>query len=173
MFGLVVATTIFTFFAYLVIIKQQDQLTSPTWDFLSRLKTNLKTLPHDDYTRLIDMSDFEFTRDHQGCHQLENRPKIVIMVHSAPGNFAKRKTIRDTWGTVDSRSLLLFVIGAFNDTKLEQRIQTEVKSFDDIVQGNFVDSYRNMTYKHTAVLKWFVYNAYIAYSFYIQLISLI
>lgn len=30
--------------------------------------------------------------------------------------------------------------------------------YDDIVQGNFLDAYRNMTYKHVMALKWFTYH---------------
>lgn len=30
--------------------------------------------------------------------------------------------------------------------------------YDDIVQGSFLDAYRNMTYKHVMALKWFTYH---------------
>jgi hypothetical protein len=38
------------------------------------------------------------------------------------------------------------------------QIELENEVYDDIVQGNFVDSYRNLTYKHTMVFKWFLEN---------------
>lgn len=110
---------------------------------------------------------------------MEFKPKVVILIHSAPSNFARRATIRETWGyhgitklllryrqvlinyptrPLDPRSLLLFIVGAVNSTDVEQKLATESMVHDDILQGSFVDSYQNMTYKHAAVLKWFVYN---------------
>jgi Galactosyltransferase len=33
-----------------------------------------------------------------------------------------------------------------------------MKVYGDLLQGNFQDSYQNLTYKHTMAFKWFVYN---------------
>lgn len=104
------------------------------------------------------MLEFKFIRSCRSCDELEIKPEIVIIVHSAPKNFAKRQTIRETWGIKDPKSIVMFIIGSFSGAKLEQEINIESSTYDDILQGNFVDSYRNMTYKHTAVLKWFAYN---------------
>lgn len=169
--GFVVLVTLLTFLGYLVVIRQQDVLDKPMWNSIkdSILENNKsgidfsvvvkqKGLRDDDYGRLIDMEGFSFTRSHKGCNELENKPKIVILVHSAPGNFAKRTTIRDTWGYKDPRSLLLFVFGAFKDSDIEMKLLWETMVHGDMVQGNFIDSYRNLTYKNTALLKWFVYN---------------
>lgn len=54
--------------------------------------------------------------------------------------------------------MLIFLFGAVNNTKLNDRLVEENGLYDDIVQGNFIDSYRNMTYKHVMGLKWFKYN---------------
>lgn len=112
-------------------------------------------LPKNDFSQLIDLEDFEFTINHRGCKELE---QIVILIHSAPGNFDKRSLIRDTWGVKDARSLLIFVIGAVNSTNIQEKLDAESKTFGDLLQGNFEDAYRNMTYKHVSGLKWFVYN---------------
>jgi hypothetical protein len=65
--------------------------------------------------------------------------------------------IRETWGSRDHRSLLLFLFGAVTDAALNDRIIEENRMHDDIIQGNFIDAYRNMTYKHVMALKWFKY----------------
>lgn len=113
--GFVVLVTLLTLFGYLVVMRQQDVLDKTIWNSIkdSILENNessnksgidfsvvvkQKKLRDDDYGRLIDMEGFSFTRSHKGCNDLENKPKIVILIHSAPGNFAKRTTIRDTWG---------------------------------------------------------------------------
>lgn len=112
-----------------------------------------------DYNKLIDLNDFDFTIDRKVCTKNElHAPLIVILVHSAPENFAKRRAIRETWGRKDDRSLLIFLFGAVSNATLNNQLIEENAIHDDIVQGNFVDSYRNMTYKHLMGFKWFQYN---------------
>lgn len=115
-------------------------------------------LPKNDFMKLINLANFEFLINHQSCKELDNQPMIVILVHSAPDNCQKRKVIRETWGEKDERALLIFMIGAVNSSILQDKIDLENVLHDDIVQGNFKDAYRNMTYKHVMALKWFVYN---------------
>jgi hypothetical protein len=38
----------------------------------------------------------------------------------------------------------------------QKLIELENSKFGDILQGNFIDAYRNLTYKHTMVFKWFL-----------------
>lgn len=111
-----------------------------------------------DFNQLIDLHDFEFIKSPLKCEKLVHQPKIVIIVHSAPYNFNKRRVIRETWGEKDHRALLLFLIGDVNSTSLQNKLDNESDEHEDLVQGNFHDSYRNMTYKHVSALKWFVYN---------------
>lgn len=118
----------------------------------------LEELPKNDFEKLIDLDNFEFLISHRKCTELDRQPIIVILVHSAPENFQKRKVIRETWGEGDARSLLIFMIGAVNSSNLQDKIYLESTVHEDIVQGNFEDAYRNMTYKHVMALKWFVYN---------------
>jgi len=138
---------------------------SPTTTFDSNLQ--LELLPKNDFSQLIDLDDFEFLIDHRTkCTDLSAPPALVVLVHSAPANVVKRQVIRETWGSgsssgnaVDHHSfLLLFLIGAVNSTDLQEQIDDENDSYGDLVQGNFIDAYRNMTYKHVMALKWFVYN---------------
>lgn len=112
-------------------------------------------IPNDDYTNLIDLKNFEFLINHQLCD--DDTPLVVILIHSAPMNFDKRKTIRETWGYIDERSRLLFFLGSVEDDTLQNEIVLENQKHNDIVQGNFIDSYRNMTYKHVTALKWLTY----------------
>uniref|UniRef100_A0A1Q3FWG1 Hexosyltransferase n=1 Tax=Culex tarsalis TaxID=7177 RepID=A0A1Q3FWG1_CULTA len=85
-------------------------------------------------------------------------PLVLVLVHSAPTNWYKRNTIRDTWGRYDPRAKLVFLLGAVNSSVLQRRIEQENRMYDDIVQGSFLDAYRNMTYKHVMALKWFTYH---------------
>lgn len=119
----------------------------------------LEDLPKNDLNQLIDLENFEFLINQRTCNNLDYMPKVlVILVHSAPNNFYKRRVIRETWGRKDPRGFTFFLIGAVNSTNLQEKIILENNEHKDIVQGNFQDSYRNMTYKHMMAFKWFVYN---------------
>lgn len=144
-------------------------------------------LPKSDFSKLIDLHDFKFTINQLPCrsNNYNNRnstynsvndedniitddgnvnentnsgPLVLILVHSAPNNYKKRLHIRETWGSLDTSLIkLIFLLGAVNNTNLQHKIELENNMFSDIVQGNFIDSYRNMTYKHVMALKWFIY----------------
>ena len=118
----------------------------------------LDSLPKNDFSHLIDLDDFEFLKSPRACKELELKPVLVMLVHSAPDNFHKRVVIRETWGTKDPRALLLFLIGAVNSTNIQDKLDLENKVHRDVVQGNFQDAYRNLTYKHVMGLKWFLYS---------------
>lgn len=68
---------------------------------------------------------------------------------------------RDTWGSEENLSRdpmrVIFLLGTVTDPTIQQRIEKENEMYHDIIQGNFVDSYRNLTYKHVMGLKWVTY----------------
>lgn len=115
----------------------------------------MDTLAHNDFKKLIDLDDFSFKINQRSCHDSDPYPLVLILVHTAPNNFEKRNTIRSTWGRSDPRSKLLFLLGTSNSSQAD--IEYENKTYGDIVQGNFIDAYKNMTYKHIMALKWFTY----------------
>lgn len=118
---------------------------------------NIESLPKNDFRQLIDLSNFYFVINQKKCKNLQKPPLVVILVHSAPNNHKKRETIRETWGQNNPHSILLFMLGSVNSTTLESDLNMENQLHGDLVQGNFIDSYRNMTYKHVMALKWFIY----------------
>lgn len=137
-----------------------SSLTTTTTTFTAA--SMLDQLSKTDYNQLIDINDFEFEINQKICSDksTSDPPLLLILVHSAPLNYRKRITIRDTWGNgqKDSRSVLIFLIGSVNDTQLQSTIEIENSSYGDMVQGNVYDAYRNLTYKHVMGLKWFVYH---------------
>ncbi len=74
---------------------------------------------------------------------------LVTLIHSAPQNAELRSTIRQTWGQDIKR---IFVLG--QSAQYDAEIQQESQEFADIVQVNFTDAYRNMTYKHLIGYWW-------------------
>ncbi|XP_046544859.1 beta-1,3-galactosyltransferase 5-like [Haliotis rubra] len=83
---------------------------------------------------------------------------LVTYVHSAPANFKKRQTIRETWGhhTILKRHnvRVVFIMGTVPEAYVMNMVDMEANRYGDIVQENFVDSYRNLTHKAIAGIKW-------------------
>ncbi|XP_050517111.1 lactosylceramide 1,3-N-acetyl-beta-D-glucosaminyltransferase-like [Diabrotica virgifera virgifera] len=149
--GLIIFTMIFLRF-------QGSLLQRNTYSLTTKLLLNGKTflLSTGDYNRLLNIS-FNFSMINQVCQ--ESAPVLVlIVVHSAPSNFKKRQTIRDTWGQVEETKQIVFMIGDPSSPEQQKKLEEENTLFGDIVQGNFIDNYRNLTYKHVMVLKYFVYH---------------
>lgn len=116
----------------------------------------IQDLPSDDYKRLIDLQDFKFEILNTPCN--ESTPFVLILIHTSPKNYAKRKTIRETWGQIRENLKVLFMVGKVGDEKVMEDLQEENRVHKDFAQGNFNDSYRNMTYKHVMVFKYAIYH---------------
>ncbi|KAK8767921.1 hypothetical protein V5799_005298 [Amblyomma americanum] len=110
-----------------------------------------------DANSLIDLANFTYTLDAPQCTGEET---LLVLVHSAAAHFAERDVIRTSWGAGTSwlKSLRLRVVFLLartpTDPALEDRMIRENHRYGDTVQGNFVDSYRNLTYKHVMALRW-------------------
>ncbi|XP_054713173.1 beta-1,3-galactosyltransferase 5-like [Uloborus diversus] len=88
-------------------------------------------------------------------HICDENVFLLIIVHSAPGHFGHRNVIRDTWGNLGKEFPIVkvaFLLAAADH--LQNEIEKESHKNRDIVQGNFLDSYRNLTYKHLMGLAW-------------------
>lgn len=115
---------------------------------------SVNELPSGDKSTLIDVKDFRFMINHEPCNR--THPLLLMLVHSAPGNFVKRTVIRETWGQTVPDVVLLFFIGFSAEHQVE--LEEENRKYKDVIQGNFLDAYRNMTYKHVMALKWVTYH---------------
>lgn len=114
----------------------------------------MDTLTADDWHQLIDIYDFTYVmNDASVLCNVTNAPLVLAVVHSKPSHFSHRKAIRETWGRdID----VVFMVGN-TDNSTQQKLHDENTKYNDIVQGSFVDSYRNLTYKHVMGLKWVTY----------------
>ena len=114
----------------------------------------ISELSTDDESTLIDLKSFKFIMNHDMCNK--SQPLLLIMIHSAPGNLKKRNVIRETWGQESSLVTTLFLVGWSEEYQVE--LEEENMKYRDLIQGNFLDVYRNMTYKHVMALKWATYH---------------
>ena len=80
------------------------------------------------------------------------------MVHSAVNNKLKRNIIRETWGGSFIHQKgdikVAFLLGQPHTDGEQEAVLSEYLDHRDIVQGSFIDSYKNLTYKHTMGLLW-------------------
>ncbi|XP_053618969.1 beta-1,3-galactosyltransferase 5-like [Plodia interpunctella] len=107
----------------------------------------------DVYNQLIDLKDFKFLINPPRCnHSL----LLLVIVTTKWNHYERRKWIRETWTAPWEWTRVLFFVGEPNSFKASdfQKIRNESDLYGDIVMGNFVDAYVNMTYKHTMGLKW-------------------
>ncbi|XP_045122375.1 beta-1,3-galactosyltransferase 1-like [Portunus trituberculatus] len=83
---------------------------------------------------------------------------LLVMVSSAVPNFLRRRAIRDTWGSSGalspSNAKLVFLLANPNDSELQRQVVEESRTYGDILQEDFVDSYMNLTLKSVMGLKW-------------------
>ncbi|XP_067683593.1 beta-1,3-galactosyltransferase 1-like [Haliotis asinina] len=105
---------------------------------------------------LLNKHDFVFGLNSRQCFKVT--VNVLIVVHSDPRNVEKRAVIRNTWGSVskfrNSSVACVFMMGQRND--IQRELVQESRLFGDIVQGNFEDSYDNLTYKHVMALHWVI-----------------
>ena len=78
---------------------------------------------------------------------------LVIIVHSAVENSLRRKLIRSTWAKPQATVKIIFILGTGNQNNMEFVAQ-EADEFTDLAQFGFLDSRRNLTWKHLMGLRW-------------------
>ena len=95
-------------------------------------------------------------------------PYMMILVHSAPHYWKKREAIRSTWGLAARQGSwppnqrlkftvkLAFLLAFTENSTTTAAINLESRTHSDIIQGDFVDAYRNMTLKSLLGLKWVI-----------------
>ncbi|KAF5273266.1 hypothetical protein FQR65_LT04688 [Abscondita terminalis] len=111
-------------------------------------------LPKFDYSTLMNLTRFRFTI----LNNCTSKPILLVLVHSAPGNYDRRKSVRDTWGAKRPHVAIFFMLGGVTTVKAQLELQEENAKFNDIIQGSFLDAYRNMTFKHVMTLKYAIYH---------------
>jgi hypothetical protein len=89
---------------------------------------------------------------------------LIAFVPISIGNFAGRNSIRHTWANYNSlkNMKVVFLIGNTDNATISKEVFFESNLYGDIIQENFVDSYRNLTLKTLMGLKWvsnYCYNA--------------
>ena len=108
-----------------------------------------KEIHHRDYNYQINNLNL--------CKGLSDQ-RIVILVYSATSNAQKRSALRETWADPrvadKKRFTVVFLLGETNDENEQKLISAESEKYQDVVQGDFLDTYHNLTHKGLFGFQW-------------------
>ena len=81
---------------------------------------------------------------------------LLAFMPISPCNFHGRNNIRQTWANSNSmkRFKLVFLLGTSPNETVNNEVKFESQLYGDIIQEDFLDSYRNLTLKTIMGLKW-------------------
>ncbi|XP_035826997.1 beta-1,3-galactosyltransferase 5 [Aplysia californica] len=92
-----------------------------------------------------------------GCGNATSYDAIVT-VHTAPAHIQHRNMFRKIYGdfrnTKPYRLKVVFLLGLVSNQAEDERLKAEAARHHDIVQGNFLDHYHNLTYKAIMGFQW-------------------
>ena len=84
--------------------------------------------------------------------------KYIVYVHTSPPNEKRREFVRKSWGNAklfqDGRFRVVFMMGLPANQQQQEVIDREHAQYGDIVQGDFMDTYHNLTLKGLMGLNW-------------------
>ncbi|NXV58540.1 B3GT4 galactosyltransferase, partial [Molothrus ater] len=88
-------------------------------------------------------------------------PFLLVLVPSAAPHLQRRLAVRDTWGgpwpgepSGAPPARTVFVLGTPRDPQTQRELLAESRQHGDILQGDFQDSYANLTRKTQLLLRW-------------------
>ncbi|XP_069476355.1 beta-1,3-galactosyltransferase 2-like [Ambystoma mexicanum] len=90
----------------------------------------------------------------------DGHPFLILLVPTEPGLVQARQVIRQTWGNESLvpgiRIVRIFLLGITTqpESKLQQDIFKESRQYHDIVQHEYLDTYKNLTIKTLMGLNW-------------------
>ena len=110
---------------------------------------------------LLDLDQFHYMAEPNLCQG--EQPRTVILVHTHPANLVIRTVLRthlpqETLRDLGMVRIFLMGIASRNQTDYGSVpvsvIKEESRTEGDIVMGNFIEHYHNLTYKHFMGLSW-------------------
>ncbi|CAG9822550.1 unnamed protein product [Phaedon cochleariae] len=118
-----------------------------------------------DLETLFNIPDFYFLLNNEDTCKNDTIIQALIIVTSYFGNVETRSAMRRAFSQEDLKQLNLrriFLLGKAPTDKYttQKAIENESLRFKDIIQGNFIEAYRNLTFKHVMGLKWAARNCF-------------
>ncbi|XP_063770488.1 N-acetyllactosaminide beta-1,3-N-acetylglucosaminyltransferase 3 isoform X2 [Pseudophryne corroboree] len=145
-------------------------------EWVSRCKVNTSVESIAGFFKLpAHIQDFLRYRHCRSFPQILNSPRkcgsaaaskgvfLLLAIKSSPGNYERRTIIRQTWGEQNSyegaQVRRIFLSGTSKnmreDKHLRQLLRIESKTYGDILQWDFHDTFFNLTLKQLLFYQWF------------------
>ncbi|GAB6025848.1 hypothetical protein CHUAL_011828 [Chamberlinius hualienensis] len=103
---------------------------------------------------LGNLKNFQFLIDSAACNS-SNDVYMLIIIGSHPSHTALRDVLRKSIvRSSKSTYRIVFPFGLLQNVYDQQLLENESKQHGDIVQGNFIDSYHNVTLRDLMALRW-------------------
>jgi hypothetical protein len=93
-------------------------------------------------------------------HNQGSNLDIFIYLWTRVSTFEHRNVIRSTWASRDAFPSVnvAFVLGLSKNETLNSKVREENEKYGDIIQGDFYDAYRNLSFKSIIQWRWSMYN---------------
>ncbi|XP_073980728.1 beta-1,3-galactosyltransferase 5 [Rhodnius prolixus] len=141
------------------IVKKQINFNNYTFDLFKL--NNSSVVPTN---RLLDLKEFRYLISNNPCKQLyisKHNISTIQIITSYAGNVEARRAIRRAYPRYELEKLgivRLFLLALCKpngrDRITQHALFHENSRYGDLIQGNFLEDYKNLTYKHVMGLKW-------------------
>ncbi|KAK3107921.1 hypothetical protein FSP39_025238 [Pinctada imbricata] len=135
----------------IVSLEEKDQLVFHENDSFERRKAHRKT-------RYPEAISARYIINNPNACYLFKTVSCLILVYSKTRYWIARKKLRQTWINAThykpQNVVFMFLLGTSDNPKLQEIIKNENTKYQDILQGDFVDSYRNLTNKGVMGFRW-------------------
>ncbi|XP_060077758.1 beta-1,3-galactosyltransferase 1-like [Ylistrum balloti] len=112
-----------------------------------------------------NISNYDFNNNLDNTKLCRQKFQYLVIIVSTRTEFERRIAIRNSWCRPQRYNLpsdawgCVFLLGVGsqqepNRETVDQRIDLEIKTYNDILKGSYIDSYRNLTYKVLHGLHW-------------------
>jgi len=105
-------------------------------------------------TTIADVQLLQYSISTDAC---TNDTYMLVLCGSNPEHGEVRDVIRQTWGNPKIPNFpfrLIFLFGQPVSPVVQQHLEEESAKYGDILQGDFIDSYHNITPRDLMGLKW-------------------
>ncbi|KAI8116813.1 hypothetical protein FF38_04155 [Lucilia cuprina] len=132
-------------------------------EFITIIKENSQELtqpPTEIVPKLLNLTNFEYLIENRLCHSYKKELLAILIVTSYAGHDELRSAHRQAISQTKLSDLgiqRVFLLAAVPEREhfiTQSQLQNEQKRFGDLLQGNFKEAYRNLSYKHIMGLKW-------------------
>ena len=115
---------------------------------------------------VIDVGTYIPAENHLYTNAVRRRPekpcdektKVIIGIKTVPMGKDRRTAIRETWGNLDHfknyPAQVVFLLGMESHSAKQNAEFKRLETNDDLIVGDFVDSFHNLTYKDSMFLTW-------------------